>query len=686
MNYNDDDELERMRARSRRPARRSTADSRPDGRSGAAKAPRSAGAYRAAGDRQVPPRRNVNQSSRTRNRYEEDDFYDEEFGQEEYGRNDYADDGYSRETYGYGSYDDPDDAFDDIMIDDEPDYSYTDRRASSRSPRTAGNASGSASTRGSSSRTRNARTGRQTADQDRSGQRRQRDDVYMDNNGRNRAASGRRNQGQMAKKKKKKGLKSILLILLAACIAYGAWLFIHRPTGIWNIAVFGVDSRDGNTKNALADVQMICSIDRSTGEIRLVSVYRDTYLKINSEGTYHKINEAYFKGGQKQAVAALEENLDLKIDDYATFNWKSVAEAINILGGIDIDITPAEFKYINAFITETVESTGIGSVQLAQAGPNHLDGVQAVAYSRLRLMDTDFQRTERQRKVVMLALEKAKQADVSTLTSLVTYMIPQISTSVGVNDVVPLVKDVKKYHIGETAGFPFSRQTMRVGRMDCVIPTTLESNVILLHQFLYGEDVSYSPSSAVKKISAHISEETGLYEEGKVAPSGGNSSGGSSGGSGSSGQAPVQTAPAETPPETTMEESTEESTAETTESDDPAEETRETDETEEIGPGVSTSPAKDPDSTKATTAPEEAGPGVDNTTKPTEKPTQPETTRPTESPSPGNGPGGGSNGSSGSQGNSSGSSGSQNTPGGSSGSQNNSGSPSSGPEEAGPGA
>lgn len=95
-----------------------------------------------------------------------------------------------------------------------------------------------------------------------------------------------------------------------------------------------------------------------------------------------------------------------KIDDYAAFNWKAVAEAINVLGGIDLEITPAEFKYINGFITETVNSTGIGSTQLKQAGANHLDGVQAVAYSRLRLMDTDFQRTERQRKVIALALEK----------------------------------------------------------------------------------------------------------------------------------------------------------------------------------------------------------------------------------------------------------------------------------------
>ena len=116
--------------------------------------------------------------------------------------------------------------------------------------------------------------------------------------------------------------------------------------------------------------------------------------------------------------------------------------------------------------------------------------------------------------------QKAKQADLSTLTSLAGYMVQEISTSVGVDDVLPLAKDIGKYHIGETAGFPFSRQTMKIGKMDCVVPTTLESNVVLLHQFLYGQETSYSPSSAVRKISAHISEETGLYEEGKAAPSG----------------------------------------------------------------------------------------------------------------------------------------------------------------------
>ena len=262
--------------------------------------------------------------------------------------------------------------------------------------------------------------------------------------------------------KERKNRPMLLIFLLLAVTAYGSFLYLHRPTGIWTVAVFGVDSRDGNTKKALADVQMVCTLDRETGEIRLASVFRDTYLKIDSKGTYHKINEAYFKGGQKQAVDALEENLDLKIDDYAAFNWKAVAEAINVLGGIDLEITPAEFKYINGFITETVNSTGIGSTQLKQAGANHLDGVQAVAYSRLRLMDTDFQRTERQRKVIALALEKARQADAGTLTNLAKAILPQISTSVGIEDVLPLVKDIDQLHIADTAGFPFSRETKRL--------------------------------------------------------------------------------------------------------------------------------------------------------------------------------------------------------------------------------
>ena len=404
------------------------------------------------------------------------------------------------------------------------------------------------------------------------------------------------------RRKRKKKWPMLLIFLLLAVTAYGSFLYLHRPTGIWTVAVFGVDSRDGNTKKALADVQMVCTLDRETGEIRLASVFRDTYLKIDSKGTYHKINEAYFKGGQKQAVDALEENLDLKIDDYAAFNWKAVAEAINVLGGIDLEITPAEFKYINGFITETVNSTGIGSTQLKQAGANHLDGVQAVAYSRLRLMDTDFQRTERQRKVIALALEKARQADAGTLTNLAKAILPQISTSVGIEDVLPLVKDIDQLHIADTAGFPFSRETKRVGKMDCVIATTLESNVIQLHQFLYGEDTPYHPSSGLKKISAHISEETGLYEEGAAAPSKSSSGSGKTDSKDKTGgaDAPKETEaskPQETIPETSAEE-----TEETRETISIKESEKETTKEEEKSPGI-----LGPGSSKETESEKETG-------------------------------------------------------------------------------
>ena len=404
------------------------------------------------------------------------------------------------------------------------------------------------------------------------------------------------------RRKRKKKWPMLLIFLLLAVTAYGSFLYLHRPTGIWTVAVFGVDSRDGNTKKALADVQMVCTLDRETGEIRLASVFRDTYLKIDSKGTYHKINEAYFKGGQKQAVDALEENLDLKIDDYAAFNWKAVAEAINVLGGIDLEITPAEFKYINGFITETVNSTGIGSTQLKQAGANHLDGVQAVAYSRLRLMDTDFQRTERQRKVIALALEKARQADAGTFTNLAKAILPQISTSVGIEDVLPLVKDIDQLHIADTAGFPFSRETKRVGKMDCVIATTLESNVIQLHQFLYGEDTPYHPSSGLKKISAHISEETGLYEEGAAAPSKSSSGSGKTDSKDKTGgaDAPKETEaskPQETIPETSAEE-----TEETRETISIKESEKETTKEEEKRPGI-----LGPGSSKETESEKETG-------------------------------------------------------------------------------
>lgn len=287
----------------------------------------------------------------------------------------------------------------------------------------------------------------------------------------------------------------------------------EQMEGYWTIAVFGLDSRNGSVgKGNNSDVNIICNLDLATGEIRMASIYRDTYLNVSDKNSYNKINSAFLQGGPTQAVKALNKNLDLEIDDYAVFNWKAVAEAINILGGVDIEITKKEFYYINAFITETVKATGIPSTQLKKAGMNHLDGVQAVAYGRLRLMDTDYERTARQRKVISLAFEKAKQADWATLNNVIQTLLvteQDVDTSIDLDDVIRMGRGITKLHMGESYGFPEDRKEGRVGsKGDCVIPNTLESNVVKLHSFLFGDE-NYEPSSQVKNISSKIASDCG---------------------------------------------------------------------------------------------------------------------------------------------------------------------------------
>lgn len=286
----------------------------------------------------------------------------------------------------------------------------------------------------------------------------------------------------------------------------------EQMSGYWTIAVFGVDSRNSSVgKGNNSDVNILCNIDQGTGEIRLVSVYRDSYLNISDKNTYNKINAAYMQGGPEQVVKALNRNLDIDIDDYATFNWKAVADAINILGGIDVEITKSEFYYINAFISETVKATGVASTQLKSAGMNHLDGVQAVAYGRLRLMDTDYARTERQRKVISLAFEKMKKADWATINNIVQTVFPQVATSIEINDLLKIGRNITRYHLTETTGFPSELREKKMGRKGaCVIPQTLESNVIELHHFLFGDE-EYTPTETVRTISQKIVSDTGVH-------------------------------------------------------------------------------------------------------------------------------------------------------------------------------
>ncbi len=279
--------------------------------------------------------------------------------------------------------------------------------------------------------------------------------------------------------------------------------------GYFNVAVFGLDNRStGNFESGNSDAIIIASINRETKEIRMVSVYRDTYLDIG-ENSFHKANSAYANGGPRQAIDMLNKNLDLNITDYVSVDFSSVVEAIDLLGGIELDITEEEVGFMNDYIDTTNQITGHSSGHVSAGTGVHVDGVQATAYSRIRYTEGwDYKRTERQRTVITKMFEKAKQCDIMTLNSLLDEILPQVSTSLSATELLGLAKDATSYTMGENTGFPFDKQSVEsMGYI--VAPVDLENNVVQLHQFLYGNEV-YTPSQTVKDISAAIRANTGV--------------------------------------------------------------------------------------------------------------------------------------------------------------------------------
>ncbi|WP_101876170.1 LCP family protein [Lachnoclostridium edouardi] len=275
----------------------------------------------------------------------------------------------------------------------------------------------------------------------------------------------------------------------------------------WTVALFGTDSRreDMTDDPANSDTIILCTIERESGEVRLVSVARDLYVMGGSgEAAFHKVTQSYFKGGPVQMVSDLNQNMDLQIDDFIACNWKAVAQTINILGGIDLEITDEEFYYLNSFITETVKTTGIGSNHLKKGGWNHLDGVQAVAYCRLRLMDNDLKRTERQRKVISLTLDKMKEAGWPAINQILETVLPQIETTISPQQLADMGKKADHFNIVESQVFPFQYQEALLGKKgNVLVPNTLEKNVEKLHSILY-EDTSYQCTDKVRRISRGI--------------------------------------------------------------------------------------------------------------------------------------------------------------------------------------
>lgn len=281
----------------------------------------------------------------------------------------------------------------------------------------------------------------------------------------------------------------------------------------WNIALFGVDSRTGVLgKGTLSDCIIVCSINKETKQVKLVSVYRDTYLNIGND-TYNKANTAYSSGGPEQAIKMLNTNLDLDITHFATVDFSALVSVVDAIGGVTIDLTSEEIVHLNNYQVETSKVTNGKIENVSGAGEHLLNGIQTVSYCRIRYTaGDDFKRSERQRQVIGLVIDKAKKMSPSALTTIIEEAFPKCATNIELDELLALAKDVASYEIVDTTGFPFDKKNDILGsKGDCVIPMGLEQNVVQLHEYLFGTEEAYTPSSSLKAISDKITNDTGVY-------------------------------------------------------------------------------------------------------------------------------------------------------------------------------
>ncbi len=262
--------------------------------------------------------------------------------------------------------------------------------------------------------------------------------------------------------------------------------------GYRNITLFGIDTRDDTYEGSRTDCIIIASVNQETKQIKLVSVYRDTYLEIPGRGL-DKVNHAYSYGGPALSMSTLNTNLDLDITEFVTVNFTATKDIIDYIGGVQITVTDAEATKIPEITT---------------GGTYTLNGKQALAYARIRKIDSDYARTERMRTVVTAVFEKAKNMNVGQLNSLADKILPEIYTNISKTEILSMIPKIASYSIIESKGWPYETKGATIGGVWYGPPVNLEKNVIQLHNELFNEQ-DYVTTEKVKEISGKIIQKTG---------------------------------------------------------------------------------------------------------------------------------------------------------------------------------
>ena len=307
---------------------------------------------------------------------------------------------------------------------------------------------------------------------------------------------------------------------------------LSQMSGTQVIALVGVDAR-GVKGSELAesmnsDTIILCCIDHDKQEIRMVSIMRDTWMNMakytDEYYEFDKANSAYNRGGPESMLSMLNTNLDFALTDYVTVNFKALADAIDVLGGLDIEMTNAECVHANNYNREVSEAQGVEYEAIPYdedlgddySEVRHVSGALATSYARIRYGGgDDAKRTSRQRIVINLMVQKLKQ-NPTKIPEILDKVMGNVSTSLTKNEIPELGMHAVTYTMGTSYAYPFQlcygENVVNALGEDVVIPVTLEFNVRELHEYLYP-GLSYEPSAAVTEYSDYIARKSGYDED-----------------------------------------------------------------------------------------------------------------------------------------------------------------------------
>ena len=285
---------------------------------------------------------------------------------------------------------------------------------------------------------------------------------------------------------KKKGLILLLLLLISFVSTFNVYSMIE------NILLIGLDGTNDKFPKR-SDTMIILTIDKLNKSLKLTSLARDTLVKIPGRGE-EKLTHAYAYGQEELLMQTINENFDLDIKDYAVVNFKSFIDIVDIIGGVDINVNEKEIHHLNEVIKECygVNHEDTKNIEYITSSGNHnLNGYQALAYARIRKLDTIYKRDERQRLILTNIAHKLSDVSISKYLQIAKSILRHIKVNIAFNKIIDLAfiaHELASYDISQLE-FPISeyREEGRIGEKGTyVVKWDKNKNIELLHQFIYG--------------------------------------------------------------------------------------------------------------------------------------------------------------------------------------------------------